>query len=113
MRSRWLWTFVPALCLAPLCWSADKATDKSADEKAEDAFYANRMVMSALEAEVKGDFASRDRLLHEAIQTGAAPAAQAHLGMIDVGAKKADWKTIDESIAAAAKDDRLVRYEKV
>lgn len=118
MRSRWMWMFVPALGLAPWCWSVEKVADKSAEDKAGyeknlDAFYANRMVISALEAEIKGDFASRERLLNEAVETGAVPAAQAHLGMIDVGAKKSDWKSIDESMAAGAKDDRLLRYEKV
>jgi hypothetical protein len=121
MRSRWTLMFMPALCLAPLAWSAEKVADKAidkvvektAEEKAEDAFYANRMVISALEAEVKGDFAARERLLNDAAELGAAPAAQAHLGMIDVGAKKPEWKTIDQSIADAAKDDNLQRYEKV
>ena len=113
MRSRWMWMFVPALCLAPLCWAVEKVADKSADEKAEDAFYANRMVISALEAEVKGDFAARERLLNEAAELDAAPAAQAHRGMINAGLKKSDWKSIDESMAAGAKDDRLLRYEKV
>jgi hypothetical protein len=113
MRSRWTLMFVPALCLGSWCWSADKVAEKTADEKAEDAFYANRMVISALEAEVKGDFAARERLLNEAAQTGAAPAAQAHLGMLNVGAKKPEWKTIDESVAEAAKDENLLRYEKL
>lgn len=113
MRSRWTLMFVPALCLGSFAWSAEKVAEKSAEDKAEDAFYANRMVISALEAEVQGDFAARERLLKEAAQTEAAPAAQAHLGMIDVGVKKPDWKTIDESMTAAAKDDNLLRYEKV
>src|SRR4051812_4728327 len=102
MRSRWTVLFMAALCVGPWSWSSEKAAEKSADEKAEDAFYANRMVISALEAEVKGDFAARERLLNDAAQTGAAPAAQAHLGMIDVGGKKPEWKTIDESMTAAA-----------
>jgi hypothetical protein len=110
--------FVPALGLAPLCWSTEKAADKSAADKAEDAFYANRMVVSALEAEVKGDFAARERLLHEAAELDASPAAQAHRGMLNVGlsksdAKKPEWKSIDQSMAEAAKDDALLRYERV
>jgi hypothetical protein len=121
MRSRWSLMLGLGLCSAPLAWAAEKVTEKvtekvaekSADEKAEDAFYANRMVISALEAEVKGDFAARERLLNEAAQLSAAPTVQAHRGMINVGAKKADWKSIDESMAAAAKDDRLLRYETV
>ncbi len=39
------------------------------------------------------------------------PVAQAHLGLINVGAKKHEWQTIDESIAAAAKDEKLIRYK--
>src|SRR5262245_28209848 len=106
MRSRWMLMLVPALGLAPWCLSADKASDKSADDKALDAFYANRMVVSALEAETKGDFAARERLLKEAAELDAAPAARAHLGMVAFGAKKPEWKTIDESMTAASKDEK-------
>jgi hypothetical protein len=117
MRSRWKLMLGLALGTAPLAWSAEKVTEKavekSADEKAEDAYFANRMVISALEAEVKGDLAARERLLNEAAQLGVAPIAQAHLGLINVGAKKPDWKTIDESMAVAAKDEKLLLYEKV
>lgn len=113
MRSRWSLMFVAALGLAPWCWSADKAAEKTPEDKAEDVFYGNRMIVSALEAEVKGDFAARERLLKEAAALEAAPAAQAHLGLINVGEKKPEWKTIDESMSAAAKDDKLLRYEKV
>ncbi len=132
MRSRWLMMLVPALGLGAACWAAEKSADNTATEKsvteksatekaadkAEDAFYANRMVVSALEAEVHGDFAARERLLNEAAQLAAVPAAQAHRGMINVGqnksdTKKAEWKSIDESMAAGSKDDRLLRYEKV
>lgn len=112
MRFHWTLMFVAAFGLAPCCWSADKAADKAAEDKAEDVFYGNRMIVSALEAEVKGDFASRERLLKEAAALEAAPVAQAHLGLINVGEKKPEWRTIDESIAAAAKDDNLQRYEK-
>ncbi len=115
MRSRWLWILLPALSMTSPAWSAEYVSEnnagKSEFEKAEDAFYANRMVISALEAEVKGDFAARERLLREAAETGAAPAAQAHLGLINVGSHKSDFKTIDESISAAAKDTYLIRYE--
>ncbi len=115
MRSRWLWILLPALSMTSPAWSAEYVSEnnagKSEFEKAEDAFYANRMVISALEAEVKGDFAARERLLREAAETGAAPAAQAHLGLINVGSNKSDFKTIDESISAAAKDTYLIRYE--
>lgn len=113
MRSSWTILFVPALCLTPFCWSAEKVVDKSAEDKSEDVFYANRMVISALEAEVRGDLAARERLLNEAAQLGVAPVAQAHLGLINVGAKKPEWKTIDESMLAAAKDENLLRYEKM
>ncbi len=90
MRSRWTLLFVPALCLGSSAWAAENVAEKTPDEnaavdkqpvekttaekttaeqaayqKAEDAFYGNRMVLSALEAEVKGDFASRERLLEK------------------------------------------------
>jgi hypothetical protein len=109
MRARYLLLLVPSFCLTT--WGM--AADKSAEDKAEDIFYANRMIVSALEAETRGDLAARERLLKDAAQLDAAPAAQAHLGMINVGDKKPAWKTIDESIAAAAKDEKLLLYEKM
>ncbi len=65
MRSHWTLKLGLVLGLTPLAWSVDKVTDKTAEEKAEDTFYANRLVISALEAEVKGDLAARERLLEK------------------------------------------------
>ncbi len=90
-------------------WSAEKL-DLT---KAEDAAFANRMVVAALEAEAKGDFVARERLLADAALGGVSDAAKWHRGLMDVGIKKPEWKSIDESIADASKDTKLAQYEKV
>jgi len=114
MRSTCLWMLILASCVAGTAWSADEES-VFASGKPEPAGINESsdhgLVLAALAAEAQGDFTTRERLLREAAESGAAAAARAHLGMLDVGVKKPDWKTIDESIAAAGTDSALLRYE--
>jgi hypothetical protein len=100
-----------ALAVPGVAWSADNVDASAAGRAA--VSDAHRLVISAFEAEAVGDFDTRERLLKEAAESGSAPVAHAHLGMIDVGTKKPDWKTVDESVSAAAKDPNRLRYERV
>jgi len=107
MRSRWSWMVMLLVSVPCTAGAAEHAAGTA------DACAAHQTVLAALEAEARGDFFSRERLLEEAARSGVAPAAKAQLGLIDVGTKKPDWKTIDESMSAAEADVSLLRYEDV
>jgi hypothetical protein len=112
MTMRVLWSVVASALVggvSSLSWAAENL----GLTKAEDAAFANRMVVAALEAEAKGDFAAREKLLADAAEGGASDVAQWHRGLLNVGSKKPEWQSIDESIAAATKDTKLAQYEKV
>lgn len=118
MRACWSWISMLAASVAGTAWSAEYVSskadvDRPVFKETEDSRDATQLVVAAFEAEAQGDFAARERLLQEATHTAAAAVARSHLGMIDVGTKQPDWKTIDESVASAASDPDLPRYEKV
>jgi hypothetical protein len=122
MRARPLWMLLLAPIVTGTTWSAEYSAatavsktdvDRPAGERVEGSFDPHRLVTAALTAEARGDFATRERLLRQAARTGAEAAANAHLGLIDVGTQKPDWKTIDETMSAASKDSKLLRYEHV
>lgn len=118
MRARWSWMVMLATSVAGTAWSAEYFSgktdvDRPVFEEIAVPLDAHQVVVAAFDAEAQGDFAARERLLQEAARTGAAAVAQAHLGMIDVGTKSPDWKTIDESVATAASDHDRLAYEKV
>lgn len=107
MRSRWSWMVMLLVSVPGTAGAAEHGAGTA------DASAAHQTVLAALEAEARGDFFSRERLLEEAARSGVAPVAKAQLGLIDVGTKKPDWKTIDESMSAAEADVSLLRYEDV
>lgn len=118
MRACWSWISMLAAGVAGTAWSVEYISSKADVDppvfaETEDPRDSTQLVVAAFDAEAKGDFAARERLLQEATHTAAAAVARAHLGMIDVGAKQPDWKTIDESVATAATDPDRLRYEKV
>lgn len=119
MRVTWFVVSLALLGVSSIGWSAERidpqkaAAQKTAAQKAEDAAFANRMVAAALDAEARGDFASRERLLADAAVGDASNAAQWHRGLLNVGNKKPEWRSIDETIEAAKQDAKLAKYESV
>lgn len=90
------------LGLANSLWSADTENEQLAVEQAA------RDVTSALQAEVDGDFLTRQLLLNQASQSEL-PASHWHRGEIQNA--QGQWERIDDNVQKYSKTDLLEKYE--
>ena len=80
-----------------------------AEPSAVDSNAAHSLAVEAFQAEVDGDFLSRQRLLAEALQADVnCPLLNAQLGKVAIASD--DWRSVDECVQLATANNKLQQY---